>query len=229
MPRSWYLLAQQLKDAYLLSGLRRAALGRCVLPWPVFQGLWAAFGAVLLLAAQSRWRDRPSPILRDPRDLGNVYIPFRPAPALVVGLTRLRLPRYSPSRKAVSQRCVSVVRCTSGVDEGGDRGRSPWVSSPRRWSGLGQLGSVPPDLDGGLGGFHGDLQASWSWSGRRADRAWLLAPAILLALCQYFEWWFRSRVLVPRLLIAFPQPSRHSRDAGTLNPNVDKHSLNSSN
>ena len=205
MPESWYLLAPRLKDAYLYSPAFAELLwpfGQ--LPWPVFQGLWAAFGAVLLfwLLKPLGWRKglTLAPFFVTELMLGNVYILF--AAALVVGLTRFpgafaifAITKLSPSV------CVSVVRCSSGVDEGGDRGRHNRRHRSRlrgdQPSGLGRLGSVPPDLDGrglgrspgsggaqhrgrGLGGAHGPSLAAgarhlaglsgvrWVGSARRA-------------------------------------------------------------
>ncbi len=232
MPESWYLLAPRLKDAYLYSPAFAELLWPLgQLPWPVFQGLWAAFGAVLLfwLLKPLGWRKglTLAPFFVTELMLGNVYILF--AAALVVGLTRFpgafaifAITKLSPSvvflwfvvRREWTKAAIAAGTTVAIVLVSAAINPQAWVDWVRFLLTSTGEGSVGAPVRAVLS----IVVVVWA---ARTDRAWLLAPAILLA-CPVFGGWGPLAVLaaVPRLLIAFPQPSRHSRDVRTAAVNT---------
>lgn len=178
MPESWYLLAPRLKDAYLYSPAFAELLWPLgQLPWPVFQGLWAAFGAVLLfwLLKPLGWRKglTLAPFFVTELMLGNVYILF--AAALVVGLTRFpgafaifAITKLSPSvvflwfvvRREWTKAAIAAGTTVAIVLVSAAINPQAWVDWVRFL--------LTSTGEGSVGARFGRCSASWSWSGRRA-------------------------------------------------------------
>ncbi len=211
MPETWYLLAPRLRDAYLYSPAFAQLLwpfGQ--LPWPVFQILWAATGAVLLfwLLKPLGWRKglTLTPFFVTELMLGNVYILF--ATALVIGLTRFpgafavfAITKLAPSvvflwflvRREWCKAAIAVGTTVAILLASAAINPQAWVDWARFL--------LTSTGDGSVGAPVRAVVAAvvviWA---ARTDRAWLLAPAVLLA-CPVFGGWGPLAVLaaIPRL------------------------------
>lgn len=222
MPETWYLLAPRLKDAYLYSPAFAQLLwpfGQ--FPWPVFEALWATVGAALLfwLLKPLGWRKglTLAPFFVTELMLGNVYILF--AAALVVGLTRFpgafaifAVTKLAPSvvflwfvvrREWVNAAVAvgttaAVVLVSTAVNP---HAWADWAAFLLTSTGEGSVGAP-------VRAVLAVVVVVWA---ARTDRAWLLAPAVLLA-CPVFGGWGPLAVLaaIPRLLLAFPLPTAGS-------------------
>lgn len=217
MPESWYLLAPRLKDAYLYSPAFAQLLWPLgQLPWIAFQALWAAVGAALLfwLLKPLGWRKglTLAPFFVTELMLGNVYILF--AAALVVGVTRFpgafaifAVTKVAPSvvflwfvvRREWGKAAVAVGTTAGIVLVSAAVNPQAWADWARfllTWTGDGSVGAP-------VRAVLAIVVVVWA---ARTDRAWLLAPAVLLA-CPVFGGWGPLAVLaaIPRLLIAFPR------------------------
>ena len=219
MPETWYLLAPRLKDAYLYSPAFAQLLwpfGQ--LPWTAFQALWAAVGAALLfwLLKPLGWRKglTLAPFFVTELMLGNVYILF--AAALVVGVTRFpgafaifAVTKVAPSvvflwfvvrrewgKAAVALGTTAAIVLASTVLN--PQAWADWARFLVTWTGDGSVGAP-------VRAVLAIVVVVWA---ARTDRAWLLAPAVLLA-CPVFGGWGPLAVLaaIPRLLVAFPRPT----------------------
>jgi Glycosyltransferase family 87 len=219
MPETWYLLAPRLKDAYLYSPAFAQLLWPIgQLPWTAFQALWAAVGAALLfwLLKPLGWRKglTLAPFFVTELMLGNVYILF--AAALVLGLTRFpgafaifAVTKVAPSvvflwfvvRREWGKAAVAVGTTAAIVVVSAAVSPHAWADWARfllTWTGEGSVGAP-------VRAVLAIVVVVWA---ARTDRAWLLAPAVLLA-CPVFGGWGPLAVLaaIPRLLIAFPSPA----------------------
>jgi hypothetical protein len=227
MPETWYLLAPRLRDAYLYSPAFAQLLwpfGQ--LPWPVFQVLWAVTGAVLLfwLLKPLGWRKglTLTPFFVTELMLGNVYILF--ATALVIGLTRFpgafavfAITKLAPSvvflwfvvRREWSKAAVAVATTVAIILASAAVNPEAWVNWARFL--------LTSTGDGSVGAPVRAVVAAvvviWA---ARTDRAWLLAPAVLLA-CPVFGGWGPLAVLaaIPRLLTPLPRESGERSRSGS--------------
>jgi hypothetical protein len=213
MPETWYLLAPRLKDAYLYSPAFAELLWPLAqLSWPVFQALWAAIGAALLfwLLKPLGWRKglTLAPFFVTEIMLGNIYILF--AAALVVGLTRFpgafaifAITKVSPSivvlwfivRREWGKAAVAVGTTAAVVLVSAAISPQAWVDWGRFLLTSAGDGSVGAPVRAVLA----VVLVIWA---ARTDKAWLLAPAVLLA-CPVFGGWGPLAVLaaIPRLLL----------------------------
>lgn len=227
MPETWYQLAPRLKDAYLYSPAFAEVLwpfGR--LPWPVFQTLWALFGAALLvwLLKPLGWRRAltVAPLFLTELMLGNVYIQF--AAALVLGLTRFSgawaifvLTKLSPSVVFLwflvrrEWRQLLVAAATTGLIVAASLALRPdaWVEWYRFLTASTAEGSIGAPI-------RALVAAVLTIYAARRDHAWLLAPAVLLA-CPVLGGWGPLAILaaIPRLLDVGAGPTGSTRSSGS--------------
>ena len=191
-PDTWYTVAPQHWDAYLYSpAFAQALMPLGQLPWPVFQSLWAVAQSVTLLWLLSPlgwWRGLTACLFITPELLlGNVYIFF--AAALVTALGR------APGALALPL-LTKVVPGTVGL----------WFLVRRDWRGAAWVAGTTLLLVGISAAAAPDAWLDWlhflSVSAQergpleslrlaaalltivyaaRSGRAWLLAPALVLA------------------------------------------------
>lgn len=211
-PDTWYLLPPSYQDAYLYSPAFAQALwpmGK--LPWGAFQILWALIGAALAfwLLKPLGWRRglTVAPFLVTELLLGNVYLFF--AASLVLAVTRSAsylafplLTKVFPGVVAlwfVARRewrpvahltiaVIAIVGVSAAINP------AAWID----W--LTFLQTSAGTSRGWFAGLRLALAAIIVIFAGRTGRAWLLAPALILA-CPVLGGWSPACVLaaVPRL------------------------------
>ena len=222
-PQSWYTQPPAYRDAYLYSPAFAQLLWPLgQLPWRVFEAVWAAGQVAVLgwLLAPLGWRRALTlaPFVVAELLLGNVYVFF--AGALVLGLRRAPGAFALPLLTKVAPGVVGV-----------------WFVARREWRALLQAAAVTAGVvlvsvavalqawldwvqflarnaggHGGTAGLRLLLALGVCLYAARSGRAWLLAPALILA-CPVLGGYGPLAVLaaVPRLLRVQAAPLRARR------------------
>ena len=218
-PETWYTLPPEYRDAFLYAPVFAQVLvplGQ--LPWPVFQGAWIAGQTAVLcwLLAPLGWRRALSvaPFLVSDLLVGNLYFFFAAAlvlavrrepgalalPALtkiapaVVGVWFLVRGEWRPLLRAVTATLVIVLLSCA--------------LAPEAWMAWLTFLSTSAEDRGLMAGLRLLLALAVVVYAAKTGRAWLLAPALILA-CPVLGGYGPLAVLaaIPRLL----EHSRHER------------------